>query len=138
MAGTKKTTADAVETKTVAAAPAADKKEALKTSRTKTAKTAAKTTKKAETKAEKAEETLKETKAPAKRAAKTVKSAVYVQFAGKEFSEKDLVDAAKKAYEALGNKASGIKTLDVYVKPEESAAYYVVNGEGSDQYKIEL
>lgn len=131
MAGTKKTTADAVETKTVAAAPAADKKEAAKTSK-------AKTTKKTETKAEKADETLKETKAPAKRATKTVKSAVYVQFAGKEFAEKDLVDAAKKAYVALGNKASDIKTLDVYVKPEESAAYYVVNGEGSDQYKIEL
>lgn len=75
-------------------------------------------------------------KAPAKRTA--VKTALYVQFAGKEFTEKELVDAAKKAYVALGNQASDIKTMDVYVKPEESAAYYTVNGEGSDEFKIEL
>ena len=81
---------------------------------------------------------LKETKAPAKRTVKPVKSAVYVQFAGKEFSEKDLTEAVTKAYEALGNKVSDIKTLDIYVKPEENTAYYAVNGEGSAEYKIEL
>ena len=80
-----------------------------------------------------------EKKAPAKRtAAKTVKTALYVQYEGKEVSEKDLIAAAKKAYTKLGNKASDIKSLDIYVKPEEGVAYYVVNGTGSDDYKIEL
>ena len=78
-------------------------------------------------------------KAPAKKEASVeAKTALYVQFAGKQFAEGELVDAAKKAYEALGNKASDIKTLDIYVKLEESAAYYVVNGVGSDSFKIEL
>ena len=85
------------------------------------------------------EEKAVEKKAPAKRtAAKTVKTALYVQYEGKEVSEKDLIAAAKKAYTKLGNKASDIKSLDIYVKPEEGVAYYVVNGTGSDDYKIEL
>jgi len=79
------------------------------------------------------------TKAPAKKAAaKEAKASVYVQFCGKEFSDKELVESAKNAYVALGNKASDIKTIEVYVKPEEHVAYYAVNGEGSDEYKIQL
>ena len=98
---------------------------------------------KAETKTEapKAEEPKKETakKAPAKRtAAKDIKTSVVVQFAGKEVTEKDLIAAVKKAYTKKGNKVGDIKTIEIYVKPEESAAYYVVNGVGADDYKIEL
>lgn len=102
---------------------------------------------KAETKTEapkaeekKAEEPKKETKkAPAKRAAaKDIKTSVVVQFAGKEVTEKELIAAVKKAYTKKGNKVGDIKTIEIYVKPEESAAYYVVNGVGADDYKIEL
>ena len=98
---------------------------------------------KAEAKAEapKAEEPKKETakKTPAKRTtAKDIKTSVVVQFAGKEVTEKDLIAAVKKAYTKKGNKVGDIKTIEIYVKPEESAAYYVVNGIGADDYKIEL
>ena len=98
---------------------------------------------KAEAKAEapKAEEPKKETakKAPAKRTtAKDIKTSVVVQFAGREVTEKDLIAAVKKAYTKKGNKVGDIKTIEIYVKPEESAAYYVVNGVGADDYKIEL
>ena len=102
---------------------------------------------KAETKTEapkaeekKAEEPKKETKkAPAKRAAaKDIKTSVVVQFAGKEVKEKELIAAVKKAYTKKGNKVGDIKTIEIYVKPEENAAYYVVNGVGADDYKIEL
>ena len=97
---------------------------------------------KAETKTEapKAEEPKKETKkAPAKRAAaKDIKTSVVVQFAGKEVTEKELIAAVKKAYTKKGNKVGDIQTIEIYVKPEENAAYYVVNGVGADDYKIEL
>ena len=97
---------------------------------------------KAETKTEapKAEEPKKETKkAPAKRAAaKDIKTSVVVQFAGKEVTEKELIAAVKKAYTKKGNKVGDIKTIEIYVKPEENAACYVVNGVGADDYKIEL
>lgn len=80
-------------------------------------------------------------KAPARKTAAKpveVKSSVYVQFAGKEFSESSLTEAVKEAYTALGNRAEDIRTIDIYVKPEESVAYYTVNGQGSDEFKIEL
>ena len=86
--------------------------------------------------AKKAEEPKKETakKAPAK----DIKTSVVVQFAGKEVTEKDLIAAVKKAYTKKGNKVGDIKTIEIYVKPEENAAYYVVTGVGADDYKIEL
>ena len=31
-----------------------------------------------------------------------------------------------------------IETISVYVKPEENAAYYAVNGAGSEEYRIQL
>ena len=82
----------------------------------------------------KAEEVKKEV-APKKTVAKkeTVKKetktavTVYVQYAGQESSADDVVSKIKAAYEAEGHKASAIKGLKVYVKPEENAAYYVIN-----------
>ena len=126
MAEVKKATA-----KVVAKVPAEEKKVEVKAAEVK-----------AETKTEapKAEEPKKETKkAPAKRAAaKDIKTSVVVQFAGKEVTEKELIAAVKKAYKKKGNKVGDIKTIEIYVKPEENAAYYVVNGVGADDYKIEL
>ena len=87
----------------------------------------------------KAETKTEAPKAPAKRAAaKDIKTSVVVQFAGKEVTEKELIAAVKKAYTKKGNKVGDIKTIEIYVKPEENAAYYVVNGVGADDYKIEL
>lgn len=89
--------------------------------------------------AAKKEAAPKKPAAPKKAAAKKEAEAnVYVQFAGKEILAKDILDAAKKAYVAAGNKETDIKTIDIYVKPENSEAYYVVNGEGSDDFKIEI
>ena len=95
----------------------------------------------------KTEEVKKETaataapakKAPAKRAAakKTaaakpaaVKETVYIQFAGAEYNLDDIKANAKKAWaEETGKKESDVKEIQIYVKPEEHAAYYVINGE---------
>lgn len=66
-----------------------------------------------------------------------VKSSVYVQFGGKEVSEKDVVTACKNAYAALST-GEDLKTLEIYVKLEENAAYFVANGVASPEYKVEL
>ena len=78
-------------------------------------------------------------KAVAKKPAakKEIKSSVVIEFAGKQIVARDVLEAAKKAYESM-NKGVAIETMEIYVKPEEGAAYYVVNGEGSDQYKVML
>lgn len=82
-----------------------------------------------------------ETKAPAvkKPVAKKVepKAKVVVEFAGKQVVAKDILAAATKAFKKA-NRGVTIKTIDIYVKLEEQVAYYVVNGQGSEDYKIEL
>ena len=100
---------------------------------------------KAEVKAEPAKAEAK--KAPAKRGPKPKTEAkkaekkeavqnVYVQFAGKEISTAALTELVTEKWVALVHRASSIKSLDLYVKPEDSAAYYVINGKESG--KIEL
>lgn len=41
--------------------------------------------------------------------------------------EKEII-ARVKAWTSSGNKIGDIKTMDLYIKPEESAVYYVING----------
>lgn len=80
--------------------------------------------------AKKAEVKEEAKKAPAKKAtlAKAeIKTALYVQFAGNEVTEADIIDKVKAAYVAEGHKESAIKEINLYVKPEEYAVYYVIN-----------
>ena len=53
---------------------------------------------------------------------------IYVEFAGKQYNITDLVDRAKADYR-LTHKV-GVQSCKIYVKPEEEAAYYVVNKVG--------
>lgn len=65
-----------------------------------------------------------------------MKTTLFVEYAGKQVDDKTLVAKAKELWVAEGNKIKDIKTLNIYVKPEENAAYYVIN-EGTSG-KIEL
>lgn len=107
---------------------------------------------KTETTAPKAEEVKAEVKAEAKKApekkapakkttpvkaAKTeIKTALYVQFAGNEATEADIIDKVKAAYVAEGHKESAIKEINLYVKPEEYAVYYVINDKASGKVNL--
>ncbi len=50
----------------------------------------------------------------------------YVQFAGQEIDMDDLAARAKAAFKAE-NKRSAVLSCRIYLKPEDSAAYYVIN-----------
>lgn len=52
---------------------------------------------------------------------------VYLQFAGEEIAIEEVMDKARAAYVAEGHRASSIKSLRLYIKPEERKAYYVIN-----------
>lgn len=66
------------------------------------------------------------TKKPAEKAAqKTPKETVVVQFAGKEFDVEEIKAKVKADYK--GKVKGKVNILDIYVKPEDGAAYYVVN-----------
>ena len=81
-------------------------------------------------KAEPVEKEVAEKKPAAKRTTKkAVKTTLVVQAAGKEVSMEDAVARVKEAWVATGNKEADMKEIAIYVKPEEKAIYYVVNGE---------
>ncbi len=52
---------------------------------------------------------------------------VYVQFQELEITTKEIVDKAKQIYIAEGHRESSIKSLRLYIKPDEHMAYYVIN-----------
>ena len=41
----------------------------------------------------------------------------------------EAIERVKEAWVATGNKETDLKEIAVYVKPEEGAIYYVVNGD---------
>lgn len=117
------------------AAKAAEKKVETKEAAKKTdAKTAEK---KAETKAAVKKTTTKKKtaeKAPAKpgrkpaaKKAGELNPEVYLQYIGMEVEESEIVDRIKEQYVSEGHRAGNIKSLKIYLKPEEKTAYYVIN-----------
>ena len=71
-----------------------------------------------------------EKKAPAKKAeAKKAETSISVQFAGKNYTTEDFVKSAQDVWQYdLHNDVADIKTMELYVKPEESVVYFVING----------
>lgn len=114
------------------------KAEAVKTAVVETAKEAVKETAKAPAKtAGKAEAKKPAVRRTAKKAAVAAEE-IFIQYAGKEFTTKDVVANVKKAWtEMTGKKEEDIQDIKVYVKTEENKAYYVVNGEAEGHY-VEL
>lgn len=83
--------------------------------------------KKAPAKKEPAKKAPAKKATPVKAAKAEIKTALYVQFTGNEVTEADIIDKVKAAYVAEGHKESAIKEINLYVKPEEYAVYYVIN-----------
>ena len=93
--------------------------------RTTTRKTVAKTTTKTAAKTTAAKTTRKTT---AKKAEPVTE--VYVQYWGKEIHTSEVADRIKKIWtEDMGKKASDLKDLKIYIKPEDNGAHYVINGD---------
>lgn len=112
----------ATETKAVVKAEEvkAEAKEVVAKKAETAVKAAAKTTAKKATKKAAAKKTAKAEK-------KELVPEVFVQFDGNEDVVANVIERAKEAFTADGHRASSIKSLKVYLKPEEYAAYYVIN-----------
>lgn len=87
------------------------------------------TAQKTETAAEDAKKTVKKTakKAVAKKEKEAAKTEFVLQFNGAEVSLADLEERVKAKFVAEGHRAGCIRNLNIYVKPEEYKAYYVIN-----------
>lgn len=139
MAEVKKATA-----KVVAKVPAEEKKVEVKAAEVKAPEV------KAEVKKEAVKKTPAAKKAPAKKAPaakketvkkETVKKApaakkpvvkeeVNFQFSGKSYTSEDLIRITKDVWKYdLNGKEEDVQSIELYVKPEENTAYYVINGD---------
>ncbi len=96
------------------------------------------------TEAEKEEKKPAAKKAPAKKeeapAEKAVKKApekdtakLFIEFGGNKFAADEIVEKCKAAYKA-DNSRKQVRSIEVYVKPEDNKAYYVVNGKADGLY----
>lgn len=151
MAEVKKATA-----KVVAKVPAEEKKVEVKAAEVKAPEVKAEVKKEAVKK-----DTVKKTpaakKAPAKKAPaakketvkkETVKQApaakkpvvkeeVNFQFSGKSYTSEDLIRITKDVWKYdLNGKEEDVKSIELYVKPEENTAYYVINGDVTGSFFI--
>lgn len=113
---TEEKTVEAKKTETTAKAPE-DTAKAEKAAKKATA------TKKAATKTTTAKKTATKKKAEEK---ETMTNHVFIQTNYSEIVADDVIKKALEAYKAEGNKAK-VNNINVYIKPEENAAYYVVN-----------
>jgi len=146
MAEVKKATA-----KVVAKVPAEEKKVEVKAAEVKAPEV------KAEVKKEAVKKTPAAKKAPAKKAPaakketvkkETVKKApaakkpvvkeeVNFQFSGKSYTSDDLIRITKDVWKYdLNGKEEDVKSIELYVKPEENTAYYVINGDVTGSFFI--
>ena len=67
----------------------------------------------------------------------TIKTNIVLQYGSESATKEELVQRAKDAYlNETGKKAGDIKSLDLYVKPEENKVYYVVNNSETGYYNL--
>ena len=146
MAEVKKATA-----KVVAKVPSEEKKVEVKAAEVKVPEV------KAEVKKEAVKKTPAAKKAPAKKAPaakketvkkETVKKApaakkpvvkeeVNFQFSGKSYTSEDLIKITRDVWKYdLNGKEEDIQSIELYVKPEENTAYYVINGDVTGSFFI--
>lgn len=66
-----------------------------------------------------------------------MKSTFYIEYYGKQLDEAILVKEAKAIWTKSGRKAADLKTLNLYVKPEENMVYYVFNDDETGSFAID-
>lgn len=66
-----------------------------------------------------------------------MKSTFYVEYYGKQVEEAALIKTAKEVWKNSGKKATDLKSLNLYVKPEENTVYYVFNDDESGSFSID-
>ncbi len=129
---TKKDTTKKLETKAgvLVDIPVAEATKATAAKKTTVKKTASKTAAKKTTTAKTGAKKTTTRKTTSKKA--EIRTEIFLQFAGKEYSQEEIIQKVKDIWTYdLNKNVAEIKDIQLYLKPEESAAYYVVNGEES-------
>lgn len=68
---------------------------------------------------------------------KEVKNSITLELNGYSYTEESLVQSAKDVWVYdLGRDVEDFKSVELYVKPEDKAVYYVINGEVKGSYAL--
>ncbi len=110
----------AEETKEVVEAKAEETKKAVETK-------TAEVKKAVEAKTKEVKTAVKKTAAKAAAKAVEVNTQVFVQYQNNEADVAKIEEKIKAQFAADGHRVGNIKKLSIYMKPEEYAAYYVIN-----------
>ena len=87
--------------------------------------------------AEEAVETVKEEKPKAKRTRKAkIKTSIVVQAFDREVSMEEAIERATEDWCKSGNDRADLKEIAVYVKTEEAAIFYVINGKATGRVEF--
>ena len=84
----------------------------------------------------KKESSTKKSTSKVAKAEKVLIPQVIFQFLGNELDANAIAQEAKEAWIAQGNSEASIESLTLYIKPEEVAAYYVINGEPAGKIQL--
>ena len=69
----------------------------------------------------------------------TIQHKLYIQYNELEFSDELMFEAAMNDYcNAFNQDKSSVQSVNLYVKPQEGKAYYVINNDGEKSGAIEL
>lgn len=112
--------------KTNAATKAVEVKEAVKAVEEK-AKEAAQVVEETAKKATTPRRNVKKTAAKAGKVKEPAVSVVTIQYDGKDADVAKVEENIKAKFVAEGHRAGNIKKLEVYIKPQDGKAYYVIN-----------
>ncbi|MCR5487567.1 MAG: DUF6465 family protein [Lachnospiraceae bacterium] len=61
---------------------------------------------------------------------------VVLEYQDRQKTESELVKGAEQVWKDAGRKVSDIKKIELYVKPEDSKTYIVINDEFSSDFDI--
>lgn len=67
-----------------------------------------------------------------------MKTNIIVEYLGNQVDVKLIETKVRDIWKEEGKLVKDIKTLDIYYKPEECKVYYVVNGNSSETYSLNL
>ncbi len=130
-----KTEDKAAETKVAEETAAGRKKTPAKKTASKAAETDVKEPKEPKEAKAASVTAVKAAKSTAKK--EDVKCSVQLQYAGKAYTQEELLKVAKDIWKNdLKQKAGDLSSVELYVKPEENKVYYVMNDEFKGSFDI--
>ncbi|MTR32504.1 hypothetical protein GMD62_09080 [Pseudoflavonifractor sp. BIOML-A14] len=85
--------------------------------------------------ARKAAEKKPAEKKPAAKKAAAPKANIVVEYQGRQVMQADILAGAERVWAQAG-RTEAIKTMELYVKPEDGAVYCVINGESVGKFSF--